>query len=239
MTHTQLKEGVDGSGQMFDRIARRYDLLNRVNSLGLDHSWRRALVEKMELSAGGEVLDLATGTADLPIAFLRAEPGLARVVGLDPSAGMLGVGAGKLTAAGLSERVELVEGDAQALPFEAGSFDRVSISFGIRNVPDRDLALSEMARVLRPGGRLVILELSTPQGGLMAALARLHMQLVVPLTGALLSGAQEYRYLRESIRAFPPPEAFSEQITAAGFALEEARPLTFGVAVLFSAVKAA
>lgn len=235
MTHTKLSEGIDGSGLMFDRIAKRYDLLNRVNSLGLDQSWRRALLQALKLEAGLRVLDLATGTADLPIAFLKAEPGLQSVVGLDPSLGMLDVAKAKLRERALLDKVSLVEGDAQALPFDDASFDRISMSFGIRNVPDRDLALREMRRVLAPGGRITILELSTPRHGLMAALARLHIRHIVPLMGALLSGAGEYRYLRESIRAFPPPEAFGSQIEAAGLKLIETRPFMFGVAVLFVA----
>ncbi len=234
MSHVSLSEGVDGSGRMFDGIARRYDLLNRVNSLGLDQGWRRRLVDALELRAGHEVLDLATGTADLPLAFVERQPDL-RVVGLDPSVGMLEVGRQKVGARELDERIELVEGDAQALPFDDASFDRVSMSFGIRNVPDRDRALREIARVLKPGGRVAILELARPGGGLMGAMARLHMQYFVPAMGALLSGAREYKYLRVSIEAFPEPEAFAERLAAAGLKVREVRSLTFGACTLYVA----
>ena len=202
MTHVTLSEGVDGSGRMFDGIARRYDLLNRVNSLGLDQGWRRRLVAALELQPGQRVLDLATGTADLPLAFVRHQSDLS-VVGLDPSVGMLEVGRKKVSAAGQEARIELVEGDAQALPYDDHTFDRISMSFGIRNVPDRAQALREMARVLKPGGRLAILELARPGRGLMGALARLHMQYFVPVMGALLSGGSRVQISSGVDRSLP------------------------------------
>jgi demethylmenaquinone methyltransferase/2-methoxy-6-polyprenyl-1,4-benzoquinol methylase len=223
---------VDGSGTMFDRIARRYDLLNRVNSLGMDKGWRRQTVRSLGLEAGHRVLDLATGTADLPLEILRQAPGCT-VTGLDPSAGMLEVGREKVAAAGLEGQVTLVEGDAQALPFEAGSFERITMAFGIRNVPDRALALREMVRVLTPGGRAGILELSEPKKGLMAPFARLHIHHVVPLMGAAVSGSKEYRYLQTSIEAFPPPDEFAALMEASGFASVRITPFAFGACVLY------
>ena len=234
MTHVSLSDGVDGSGRMFDGIARRYDLLNRINSLGMDQGWRRRLVESLELAPGHRVLDLATGTADLPLAFVTAESAI-EVVGLDPSVGMLDVGRDKVDRAGKKSQVQLVEGDAQALPFEDNSFDRISMSFGIRNVPDRAQALREMARVLRPGGRLAILELSQPDNGVMGLMAKLHMQYFVPLMGSLISGAQEYKYLRVSIEAFPEPHAFAKMVESEGLTIRKVRPLTFGACVLYVA----
>jgi len=178
------------------------------------------------------VLDVATGTADLAIACARAG---ARVAGVDPSAGMLAVGERKVAAAGLADRVALVAGDAQSLAFAGGEFDGACMAFGIRNIPDRPRALVELWRVLRPGGRLAILELTEPRGGPLAALARFHIHKVVPFLGALLSGAREYLYLQASIAAFPPPLEFAATVAAAGFEAVEARPLTFGVATLFLA----
>jgi demethylmenaquinone methyltransferase / 2-methoxy-6-polyprenyl-1,4-benzoquinol methylase len=223
-----------GSGEMFDAIAERYDLLNRVMSLGVDQGWRRKTVAALALSDGERVLDLATGTADLAIQVARRHPAV-QVTGVDPSTGMLAVGGRKVVAAGLGGRVTLQPGDAQALPFKKGSFDAVSMAFGIRNVPDRPRALREMRRVLRGGGRVAILELSEPQGGVLGALARLHIRRIVPRLGALLSGAREYRYLQESIAAFPPPEEFAATMEAAGLREVRATPLTFGVCCLFTA----
>lgn len=207
---------LDGSGAMFDRIARRYDLLNALMSLGLDRLWRRRAARALEPRAGERFLDVATGTGDLARAILRRAPG-AEVVGLDPSRAMLARAAAKLP------RATFVPGDARDLPFPDASFDGVSIAFGIRNVPDRPAALAEMARVLRPGGRLVILELNEPTN----ALARFHVHHVVPLFGA------EYRYLQRSIAAFPPPERVAAEI---GLPVHVTR-LTLGVASLFVARK--
>jgi len=207
---------VDGSGDMFNRIAKNYDRLNRIISMGFDQGWRRKLVAAATATDGALFLDLATGTADVALALAKKQPE-ARVVGLDPSFGMLDVGRDKVGLRGLSERVSLIEGDAQALPFEDSAFDAITMSFGIRNVPDRDSALREMCRVLKPGGIVAILELGEPRKGLLAPLARWHVHHVVPWLGAWLSGEAEYRYLHESIAAFPTPDAFLKRIEAAGF----------------------
>lgn len=210
-----------GGGAMFDRIAERYDLLNRLLSMGLDKLWRRKLLAALgPLSGSDEVLDVASGTADVALAIARRTPGL-RVVGLDPSAGMLAVGRRKAEAAGLAEVVELVVGDAQAMPFADDRFAGATIAFGIRNVPDRLAGLREMTRCVRPGGVVAVLELGEPRDGLLAPLARIHVHHVVPRLGAWLSGAQEYRYLQSSIAAFPPPEAFAALMEQAG--LEQVR----------------
>lgn len=225
---------VDGSGHMFNQIARRYDLLNRVISCGLDQGWRRRTVASLQMQTGYRILDLATGTADLPLEIVRQQAGV-QVVGLDPSVGMLDVGRTKIQGRGLEASVELVEGDAQALPFESDSFDGITMAFGIRNVPDRDLALREMVRVLKPSRRVGILELSEPRTGLLAPFARLHIHHIVPTLGALLSGSAEYRYLQKSIQAFPTPEAFAQMMREAGFAGVEFRKLAFGACVLYTA----
>jgi len=226
-----------GSGAMFDAIAPRYDLLNRILSLGIDQGWRRRTVEALRLSAGHRVLDLATGTADLALQIAARHPGVS-LVGLDPSPGMLAIGHAKVDRAGLAGRISLVEGDAEQLPFADGSFDGVCMAFGIRNVPHRPRALAEMARVTRPGGRVAILELGEPPPGVLGSLARFHVHRVVPTLGALLSGAREYRYLEQSIARFPPPDEFAALLRRAGLRDVVARPLTFGVCCLFSATSA-
>jgi len=223
-----------GSGAMFDNIARRYDLLNRLMSFGVDKRWRRRTVKALNLAADGpsRVLDVATGTGDLAIDVARRTPG-AVVVGVDPSRKMIEFGRPKLVNRHLDDRVTLEEGDAQALAFPDASFDGVCIAFGIRNVPDRALGLREMARVCKPGGRVAVLELGEPRRGVIAPLARFHIRQVVPRVGAWLSGAKEYRYLQTSIAAFPPPDEFAAMMTAAGLDVLEVVPLTFGVCNLY------
>ncbi len=217
---------------MFDRIAERYDLLNRLISLGIDQSWRRQTVLALELSDGGRVLDLATGTGDLAVLTCRTYP-TCSVVGVDPSVGMMDVGRRKLERLGLSQRVSLVVGEAQALELADDSVDGVTMAFGIRNVPDREKALREMVRVTRQSGKIAILELSEPKSGTMSALARFHMHRVVPFMGGLLSGSREYRYLPQSIAAFPPPLEFADRMRGAGMLDVTATSLSFGVCQLY------
>jgi demethylmenaquinone methyltransferase/2-methoxy-6-polyprenyl-1,4-benzoquinol methylase len=231
---TELVAPALGSGQMFDRIARRYDFVNRVLSFGIDKSWRRRTVKRLQLGDRPRVLDVATGTGDLAIDIARMVPG-ATVVGLDPSTKMLAIAAQKLAKRGLTERVTLVEGDAQALPYGDCEMDAATIAFGIRNVPDRSLALRELARVVRPGGRICVLELGEPRSGLLGHAARFHTRHVVPRLGALLSGSREYAYLQKSIAAFPPAEEFAAQMQKAGLHVIEVTPLTFGACTLYVA----
>lgn len=226
-----MSEARPGSGAMFDAIAPRYDLLNRAISLGLDQRWRSRLIEAVDPRPGHRVLDLATGTGDVGLMLARRFPG-AEVVGLDPSPRMLEVARQKALSAGLG--VSFIEGDAERLPFDDASFDGSVMAFGIRNVPDRPRALREMARVVRPGGRVAILELSEP-AGVLGPLARFHVHRVVPAVGALLSGAREYDYLQASIAAFPPPQEFARIMRDSGLDVLAVSPMTFGAACLYVA----
>jgi demethylmenaquinone methyltransferase/2-methoxy-6-polyprenyl-1,4-benzoquinol methylase len=239
-----------GSGAMFDRIARRYDLCNRVLSLGLDRSWRRRAVRALQLAPGARprVLDVATGTGDLAIDIARACRG-AEVIGLDPSTGMLEVAVQKIERRGLGRRVMLIAGDAQRLPFGSCELDAAAMAFGIRNVPDRGAALRELARVVRPGGRIAVLELGEPSGEaregasaigrlarrLLGSAARFHCRRVVPRLGAWLSGAREYAYLQRSVAAFPRADEFAELMRRSGLQVVDVQQLMFGACTLFVA----
>jgi demethylmenaquinone methyltransferase/2-methoxy-6-polyprenyl-1,4-benzoquinol methylase len=224
-----------GSGAMFDHIARRYDLLNRMMSLGLDQRWRRILLDRAG-ARPARVLDVATGTGDVAIAAARRWSE-AEILGLDPSKEMLAIAALKVQREGLEPRIRLIEGDAQALTLENESFDLVTIAFGIRNVPDRARALGEMNRVLKPGGTLAILELGEPSDGPLVAAARAYVHGVVPALGAMLSSKNEYEYLAKSIAAFPSANEFARQIAEAEFREVSVHRLMLGGVHVFVAEK--
>lgn len=232
MSETQMT--ALGSGQMFDKIARRYDFMNRVLSLGMDKGWRRRTVKSLNLGDAPRVLDVATGTGDLAIDIARARPN-GHVIGLDPSEQMLAIAGEKIAKKKLADQIELVVGDAQQLPYKDCEMDAATIAFGIRNVPDRLQGLRELARVVRPGGRVAVLELGMPRGGLLSRAAAVHTRYVVPRLGALLSGAREYKYLQSSIAAFPPNEEFVSMMKQAGLHVVEVVPLAFGACTLFVA----
>lgn len=219
---------------MFNRIAGRYDCLNRLLSLRRDVAWRNALVRALPEGRALRVLDLATGTGDVLLAMAGRKD--LRGVGLDPATAMLAVGRKKLAQRGLSRRFPLIPGDALALPFAGASFDAVTIAFGIRNVPEVDTALGEMRRVLRPGGRLLVLEFSLPAFWGIRAPYLVYFRYILPRIGALLSGdGAAYRYLNRSVEAFPCGHAFCALLEAAGFTVSKVRTLSFGIATLYTA----
>jgi len=216
---------------MFDRIAPRYDLLNHVLSAGIDRRWRRAAVEFLDAQAGARILDMCTGTADLLIEAIAGEPAR-RGTGVDLSLEMLRRGQDKLERQGLAPRGALLAGDVERLALRGALFDGALIAFGIRSVSAPDAALREILRVLKPGGKLVVLEFSMP-GGALGVLYRLYSRHVLPRVGAWISGdAKAYSYLPASIARFPEPPAFAELLQRAGFAEVRYRPLTGGVAHL-------
>jgi demethylmenaquinone methyltransferase/2-methoxy-6-polyprenyl-1,4-benzoquinol methylase len=222
-----------GSGEFFDAIAPRYDLLNRILSLGIDRGWRRRTVAALGLRPGMRVLDLATGTGDLAIQIAESCDGV-EVVGIDPSRNMLSIGRDKVRARRLDGRVTLLEGDAQSLDsLGEGRFDAITIAFGIRNVPDRAKAMREMSRVGKPGATIAMLELGEPRSGILGPLARFHIRVMVPTIGALVGGAREYRYLQTSIAAFPTPDEFVATMRANAIVEPRFEPLTFGVCHLY------
>jgi demethylmenaquinone methyltransferase/2-methoxy-6-polyprenyl-1,4-benzoquinol methylase len=222
---------------MFDRIAGRYDLLNHLLSAGADVLWRRRALDALELRPPARVLDLCTGTGDLLIEALRRDPRISGV-GVDLSRGMLARGAGKLRARGLDSRAALAAAAAEQLPFRNGAFDAACVAFGIRNVADATGALRELQRVLRPGGRLLVLEFSQPVGPLAPAF-RLYFRFLLPRLAGLLSDGPAYSYLPASVARFPSLEAFAGLMREAGFGSVAWRRLSGGIASLHRGTKPA
>jgi demethylmenaquinone methyltransferase/2-methoxy-6-polyprenyl-1,4-benzoquinol methylase len=213
---------------MFDAIAPRYDLLNRVLSARVDVAWRREAVRALEVRPGDRVLDLATGTGDLLLEELRA--GATGSVGADLSFGMLRLVRPKFENPGYPES-RVCQGDAERLPFGDGCFDGASIAFGIRNVLDRAQGLREMRRVVKPGRRVVVLEFHDTRG-LVGAVFRLYFNHILPRIGAMVSSREAYSYLPRSVRNFETPGSFGELMRQAGLRKVASRPLTFGIAWL-------
>ncbi|HTV02432.1 MAG TPA: bifunctional demethylmenaquinone methyltransferase/2-methoxy-6-polyprenyl-1,4-benzoquinol methylase UbiE [Luteitalea sp.] len=220
---------------MFDEIAGRYDLLNHVLSGGQDLYWRWRAVRRLRLTGRERVLDLCTGTCDVARTMVKRK--LARrVLGIDFSSEMLRVGRRKLVAEGRAEAIPLVRGDAMRIPAASGSMDAVTIAFGIRNVQEATAALAEVARVLKPGGRLAILEFSTPQQPLVRGAYLWYFRNILPRLGRLVSRHGEaYSYLPASVEGFTPPAEFVAQLKRVGLTRCEAVPLTFGVVYLYVA----
>jgi len=221
---------------MFDAIAGRYDFLNHLLSAGIDRRWRRRAIRSLELTGGERVLDLCAGTGDLAIAAARAAPGADRVVGLDFAAAMLRIGREKIRRARIDDRVALVRGDTACLPIGDASVDAVTIAFGIRNVEDVGGACREMHRVLKPGGRLAILEFAVPTTPVVGAVYLWYLHRVLPRIGRAVSRhADAYGYLSDSIDAFATPEQFVKTLRHGGFVDVAAVPLTFGSVCLYVA----
>ncbi len=220
---------------MFDRIARRYDLMNTILSLGQHRRWRRKAVRKMKLRASGRYLDVGCGTGDVAIEILQQCPGCT-VVGIDPAEGMLDLGRRKITEAHLTERAELQPGDTTRLPLEADTFDGAIAAFCLRNVTDRVGALAEMGRVVRPRGLVVILELTTPKNPLMRLGHGIYTRSLAPLLGGIIARDRgAYRYLIDSVVDFPPTDAVLEMMTRANLSNPLAIPMTGGAVTVFIA----
>ena len=223
--------------EMFDSIAPRYDLLNHLLSFGVDRRWRRRMVGVVAAGTPAAILDVAAGTGDVAVALARRLPA-ARITGIDLSGEMLAVGRGKVARRGLCDRIELVQGDAEQLPFPDGTFDAVTIGFGIRNFGSIEAGLAEAFRVLRPGGRLCILEFSTPRGRCFGPLYRFYFHRILPLVGRLISKDDSaYTYLPESVDHFPDNLLFLRLMGQAGFAACRSRRQMRGIAYIYEGRK--
>lgn len=222
---------------MFDRIAHSYDLLNHCLSLGIDKRWRRAAINSLRPYAPKKMLDVATGTGDFALLAARTL-GPESLLGVDISEGMLEVGRKKILQAGLADVVSFRREDCMALSLPDGEYDALTVAYGIRNFQDLDRGLSEMYRVLRPGGRLVIIELTAPRRFPMRQLFWLYSHVLMPLVGRLVSrDSKAYSYLPATMEAFPQGEVMREILQKAGFREVEFRRFTFGLSTLYTACR--
>jgi len=217
---------------MFNNISARYDLLNRVLSLGIDIIWRKKAIQLLKADQPKHILDLATGTADFAIEALSLNPD--KVTGVDISAGMLDMGRIKLKNKGLEHKIELVLGDSERLPFSNNSFDAATVAFGVRNFENLDKGLTDINRVLRPGAKLVVLEFSRPAKFPVKQFYNFYFRFILPVIGRLVSKDQTaYTYLPESVQAFPEGKAFLAHMQLAGFEKLKEKRLTFGICSIY------
>jgi demethylmenaquinone methyltransferase/2-methoxy-6-polyprenyl-1,4-benzoquinol methylase len=220
--------------QMFDTISENYDGLNRVISLGIDIKWRKEVVQIVGKNNPKQILDIATGTGDLAIMMAELKPD--KIVGLDISSGMLEVGKQKITEAKLSNKIEMIVGDSEEMPFKDNTFDAITVSFGVRNFANLHKGITEIARVLKPTGVLVILETSNPTKFPFKQGYKLYTNFFLPIVGKLFSKDKvAYSYLSESANSFPFGTAFNNILQKNGFKHTKAKPVTFGVATIYTA----
>ena len=228
------KEQVAG---MFNRIAHRYDFLNHFFSMGIDKGWRKKAISTLTDIQPRKILDIATGTGDLAIAAMVLQP--EQVIGVDISEGMMEIGRKKLINKGLSDKIILKYGDSEALPFSDNSFDAITCGYGVRNFEHLEKGLQQMGRVLRPGGKVAILEFSHPKKFPVKQLYRFYFRYILPVLGKSVSkDATAYTYLPESVAAFPEGKAFCTILENCGFKNVKARPLSFGITTLYTGEKA-
>ena len=222
--------------QMFNSIASKYDFLNHFLSLGIDIYWRNRAISLLKGSNPKLLLDVATGTADFALTAHRS--GAKKVIGIDISENMLAVGRTKIKNLKLDQNIELIHGDSENLPFETSNFDAITVSFGVRNFQHLEKGLTEMFRVLKPGGKMVVLEFSKPQKFPVKQIYNFYFKYILPRIGKLVSKDDSaYRYLPESVNKFPEGGKFVKILQEIGFKNTQCIPLTFGICSIYSGTK--
>jgi demethylmenaquinone methyltransferase / 2-methoxy-6-polyprenyl-1,4-benzoquinol methylase len=221
---------------MFDKISGNYDFLNHFLSLGIDIGWRKKAIQLLQKENPKLILDVATGTGDFAIQALKLNPD--KVIGVDISEGMLDVGRKKMIDRGFDRIIELRSGDSENLPFEENKFDAIIVAFGVRNFENLQKGLTEMRRVLKPGGRVVVLEFSKPTAWYFKPLYHFYFKFITPAIGKAFSKDSEaYSYLPESVKAFPDGKDFTAILDQLGYKNTSCRPLTFGISSLYTGTK--
>jgi demethylmenaquinone methyltransferase/2-methoxy-6-polyprenyl-1,4-benzoquinol methylase len=223
--------------EMFGRIAPRYDFLNRLLSFGIDKRWRRAAAEKIPLHGTSLVLDIATGTGDMALEEASLLPSPVKIVGVDFCEEMVALAKEKISSSRHQARIDVGIASCEALPFRENTFDAASISFGIRNVVDRERGLREILRVLRPGGRLVILEFSQPTSACFRTAYYVYFRRILPAIGGFFSDFGSYRYLPDSVLDFPDRDEFTSKMTGEGFTAVSHTDLSGGIVTVYAGVK--
>lgn len=231
-------EKADRVGHVFRSVAQKYDIMNDVMSGGIHRLWKRYTLEMSAARTGQTILDIAGGTGDLAYQFSKTVGPTGHVILADINEAMLGVGRDKLIDRGVASNIDYVQADAQYLPFADNQFDCITIAFGLRNVTDKDLAIASMLRVLKPGGRLLILEFSKPKNALLEKVYDQYSFKVLPMMGKLIANdADSYRYLAESIRMHPDQETLKDMMVNAGFERCRYHNMTGGVVALHVGIK--
>lgn len=222
---------------MFDNIAPAYDFMNRAMSFGIDKLWRKKAVSIIKRHGGKNMLDVATGTGDLAINMGKSMPD-ARITGIDLSEKMIGCGLAKIRSAKLDDRIQLMQADCLDLPFDDNSFDVITVAYGVRNFEKLQQGYNEMARVMKPGGMLVVIELSTPTSRWVLPFYKLYTRHIIPMVGRIVSkDVRAYTYLPESIAAVPQGHAMLSLMKKAGFKQTRHLPLTFGTCTIYIGIK--
>ncbi|WKV12695.1 bifunctional demethylmenaquinone methyltransferase/2-methoxy-6-polyprenyl-1,4-benzoquinol methylase UbiE [Marivirga harenae] len=240
MTVLPYKDKETGKKQqvadMFDNISHKYDFLNHFLSLGIDIRWRKKAIKLLKEIQPKQILDIATGTGDFAIESLKLNPD--HVTGVDISEGMLNVGREKLKKRKLDDRITLTSGDSENLPFEDNKFDAIIVAFGVRNFENLEKGLAEMFRVLRPGGKVVVLEFSKPKSFPFKQLYNFYFKNILPTLGKTISKDNAaYTYLPESVKSFPDGKDFTSILDKLSFKNTECKPLTFGISSIYTGIK--